>query len=357
MAQKSKYNLPDKKKESSSFLSHELLSWYDKHRRDLPWRVPVGSQADAVPDPYHVLLSEAMLQQTQVATVIPYFHRFLSQFPTVSSLADSDEQAVLKLWQGLGYYSRARNLRRAAMQIVHEHAGIIPSDLISLQKLPGIGRYTAGAISSIAYNARSPIVDGNVIRVLSRIDGIREDPRDKSVLTRIWMRAEEILPKNRTGDFNSALMELGATVCTPRSPACDRCPVRKGCIAFKENLQNVIPPAKKQIEQKIEKRSVFCIQDKQDRYLMQQRPATGRWAGMWQFYTQSSKELSFKISNLKLLTTIKHTLTHRKYQFDVFTGQLIGKSKPIEGAIWLTLEECHKLPLPKPHVMILQQLG
>jgi A/G-specific adenine glycosylase len=180
-------------------------------------------------DPYHVLISETMLQQTQVATVIPYFHRFITKFPTIADLAAADQQEILKLWQGLGYYSRARNLRSAAQMILKDFAGQLPSEVDHLLKLPGVGRYSAGAIASIAFERRAPILDGNVARVLCRIDKIETDPRDRATNAHLWKRAEEILPKKQIGDFNSALMELGATVCTPRNPQCLICPVQKHC--------------------------------------------------------------------------------------------------------------------------------
>src|SRR4051794_9870135 len=190
-----------------------LLKWYDRARRDLPWRSPLGNAKTPL-DPYHVLVSEAMLQQTQVATVIPYYHRFLKGFPSVADLAAADEQDVLKLWQGLGYYTRARNLRRAAQMVMSEHGGSLPRTRDELLTLPGVGRYTAGAVASIAFGCRTPILDGNVIRVLCRLDKVESDPRDKRTQAILWARAEEVLPKSRCGDFNSALMELGATVCT-----------------------------------------------------------------------------------------------------------------------------------------------
>ena len=211
--------------------SKRLLRWYDAHRRDLPWRIKNGSRETL--DPYRVLVSEAMLQQTQVATVIPYFDRFIGRFPTFRALADADEQDVLRLWQGLGYYSRARNLHAAAKRIVREFGGEMPRTAEALRQLPGVGRYTAGAVASIAFDCPAPIVDGNVARVLCRIDRIESDPRtDKPTLEEIWRRAEQILPAARCGDFNSALMELGATVCTPRNPKCLICPMKKGCRTY-----------------------------------------------------------------------------------------------------------------------------
>ncbi len=205
----------------------KLLRWYDKERRDLPWRLPRTSCATSRLNPYHVLVSEAMLQQTQVATVIPYYQRFLDQFPSIAELACADEHDVLRLWQGLGYYSRARNLHAAAKRIANELGGTFPDTVESLLELPGVGRYTAGAVASIAFDRRAPILDGNVVRVLCRIDKVEGDPREKNTQAGLWTRAEEILPAKRPGDFNSALMELGATICTPRNPRCLFCPVRK----------------------------------------------------------------------------------------------------------------------------------
>src|SRR5688500_7595953 len=208
-----------------------LLAWYQIQRRHLPWRVPPDAPAQAFPDPYHVLVSEAMLQQTQVATVIPYFTRFIQRFSTLADLAQAPQQEVLRLWQGLGYYSRAHNLQKAAQAIVERHGGRVPSTVQELLELPGIGRYTAGAIASLAYAQRAPILDGNVIRVLCRVDKVTADPREPATREKLWDRAAQVLPNERVGDFNSALMELGATVCVPREPACLLCPVRRHCEA------------------------------------------------------------------------------------------------------------------------------
>ncbi|HMO26423.1 MAG TPA: A/G-specific adenine glycosylase, partial [Tepidisphaeraceae bacterium] len=208
-------------------IASPLLGWFDHARRDLPWRARPGQPAN----PYHVLVSEAMLQQTQVTTVIPYFHRFIDAFPTIRDLARSDEQRVLRLWQGLGYYARARNLRKCAIAVVERFAGEIPRTVDELLTLPGIGRYTAGAIASIAFGAPAPIVDGNVARVLCRLDAIEEDPKSKPVIDRLWSRAAELVPEKRSGDFNQAMMELGALVCTPKNPQCLLWPLRDRCRA------------------------------------------------------------------------------------------------------------------------------
>ena len=228
-------------------LQTRLLAWYDANKRDLPWRypsltTPSGQSPDSnLPGPYYTLVSEAMLQQTQVATVIPYFHRFLEAFPTLNSLANADEQAVLTLWQGLGYYRRARNLHACAQVIMATHQGMIPCDLNELLKLPGVGRYTAGAIASIAFNHPAPLVDGNVIRVLSRWFSIKDHVDETPVKKQLWSFAESLVPASRPGDFNQAMMELGALVCSPRSPKCEACPIKTLCLACKENKADSYP--------------------------------------------------------------------------------------------------------------------
>jgi A/G-specific adenine glycosylase len=318
------------------------------------------------PDAYHVLVSELMLQQTQVATVIPYFQRFLSRFPTLQDLAAADEQDVLRLWQGLGYYSRARNLQRAAQRVVAEHAGVIPRRLDELLELPGVGRYTAGAIASIAYGRRAPILDGNVIRVLCRIDKITDDPRDPLVNARLWRRAEDVLPDRRVGDFNSAMMELGATVCTPRNPQCLICPVRAQCEAQSAGVQDSIPSPRKAKPTPLEQRIVLCIR-RGDRWLIEQRPSTGRWAGMWQFVTRPppasaarrSLALPVTATKLRALGRLEHTLTHRRYEFDVRWCEASDQAAPaLEGRphAWETLDGLNGYPLPKPHLRVVEML-
>lgn len=347
---------------SNADFVRRLRRWYQQHRRDLPWRLPIGSTANAKLNPYHVLVSEAMLQQTQVATVIPYFHRFLELFPTIQSLAEADPQQVLRAWQGLGYYSRARNLQAAAKAVVADFEGRIPSTLEQLLTLPGIGRYTAGAISSIAFEKRSPILDGNVARVLCRIDAVREDPKQPATREKLWRRADEILPRKSIGDFNSALMELGALVCTPRSPQCLICPVRESCTARAAGLQEKIPPLKPSKKTPLFERWVFCIRHGH-RYLVQQRPAKGRWAGMWQFFTTEAQsnppssdllrsQFLLHTSEPVLLGTVEHALTHRRYRFDVFTCDVTDNS-PGE---WATLEQLDHRPMPRPHLKIREML-
>lgn len=306
-----------------------------------------------------------MLQQTQVATVIPYFTRFLERFPTIPDLAEADEQQVLRLWQGLGYYSRARNLQAAARQIVRDFGGQLPSTIEDLLKLPGVGRYTAGAIASIAFGHRVPILDGNVSRVLCRLDAVKADPREPRTRPRLWRRAEQILPRLRVGDFNSALMELGATVCTPRNPRCLLCPVRTHCHAFAVGIQQTIPAARTAKARPLERRYTFCI-GQNGTWLIEQRPASGRWAGMWQFITVpehrgtgQTSPMPLPVDSVECLGSISHDLTHRRYRFDVFV------CRPVNGTAvaasdctrrWVSLAQLADYPLPRPHVLIAQML-
>lgn len=350
--------------------TRKLLAWYDNNRRPLPWRSSANSSAH----PYHTLLSEFMLQQTQVSTVIPYFDAFLRRFATLPELAAADEQEILRLWQGLGYYSRARNLLRAARQIVAEHNGIVPKDVDTLLTLPGIGRYTAGAIASIAYDRRAPIVDGNVARVLCRVFTITQSLQDRSTQQRLWAHAEEVVPATRCGDFNSGLMELGAIVCTPRNPKCLTCPVQKLCGAFEQGLVDQIPPPKAAKPSPRVHRWTFCLgrgKGHSRKWLIEQRPEKGRWAGMWQFVTAEAGKspataadvhavAGVKSSPPTILAQIKHTLSHRQYRFDVYLCDLCrpargshGKNQPRR---WVGLEELHRYPLPRPHLRIAAML-
>ena len=343
---------------TASAFARKLLSWYDRHRRDLPWRIPRNG-TEATLDPFHILVSEAMLQQTQVATVIPYFERFLKRFPTITSLAEANEQEVLRQWQGLGYYSRARNLQRSARHVIEHHGGRLPRSVRELLELPGVGRYTAGAIASIAFGCRAPIVDGNVARVLCRLDKIERDPRERETGKLLWRRAGEILPSNRCGDFNSALMELGATVCTPRNPKCLLCPVRVHCEAHAGGVQETIPPPKKTQATPLLRRDVFCVR-RAGRWLIEQRPPTGRWAGMWQFVTvEAGKAVDPPVQRGDRIGTVTHGLSHRRYEFRVFYGTLSGRDLPKNGGhkrAWVTLNQLDRYPLPRPHLKIAAML-
>jgi len=338
--------------------AQKLLKWYDAHHRALPWRRAPKSMAAL--DPYHVMVSEAMLQQTQVNTVIPYFQRFLAEFPTLGILAAADEQDVLRSWQGLGYYSRARNLRAAAQQIVAR--GSFPSTVDELLKLPGIGRYTAGAIASIAFEQRAPILDGNVMRVLCRLDRIEADPREKIANEKLWARAKDILPGKRCGDFNSALMELGATLCTPRNPRCDECPVKEFCAARAAGVEESLPRRREVKASPVEHRITFCI-ERRGMFLIEQRPMTGRWAAMWQFITVPANGTATDLvpngcTCLKKLGQVRHVLTHRRYVFDVYSCNMNGNGKPHDDRArrWVKLSELARYPLSRPQLRIAEML-
>jgi A/G-specific adenine glycosylase len=255
-------------------LRRQLLRWSAKHRRDLPWR--------RSRDAYRVWISEIMLQQTTVAAVIPYFERFLLRFPTLGALASADEHEVLRLWEGLGYYSRARNLHAAARKVVAEHAGVVPSDVATLRTLPGIGRYTAGAIASFAYDRPAPIVEANTQRVYARLMAFRE-PADSTVARNaIWAFAERAVPARSAGDFNEALMDLGATVCVPVNPRCEECPISSCCQAFREGLQAEIPPPRQRPEPTAVSQAMIAVR-RGRRYLLRRSPTGERWAGLWEF--------------------------------------------------------------------------
>jgi A/G-specific adenine glycosylase len=257
-----------------SSLRRRLLDWFDRSRRDLPWR--------QTRHPYPIWVSEVMLQQTQVVTVIPYFRRFMRAFTTVRSLAAADEQEVLRQWEGLGYYRRARSLHHAARILVANHGGRLPDDPEVWRALPGIGRYTLGAILSQAFDRRLPILEANSIRVLCRLFAIDEPPHETATQNRLWRLAEVLLPRERVGDFNQALMELGALVCTPAAPACSVCPLRQRCEAFRQGRQHrlpVRPPAS--VTEYIEE--VAIVVRRGPLVLAVQRPANGRWANLWEF--------------------------------------------------------------------------
>ena len=256
------------------WLPRRLLAWFVENRRDLPWRHDR--------DPYRIWVSEVMLQQTQVATVIPYFQRFLDRYPTLADLAAADEQEVLKSWEGLGYYRRARDLHRAARQVVAEHGGVVPDAAAVLGKLPGLGRYTCNAILSQAFDRRVPILEANSQRVLSRLFGRADDPRQGAARRWLWRAAEALLPARHVGEFNQALMELGALVCTPSSPRCADCPLAARCRARELGRQESIP-GKAPAPAAVAVTETAVVLRRGADVLLAQRPDTGRWANLWEF--------------------------------------------------------------------------
>jgi A/G-specific adenine glycosylase len=265
---------PAIRSDSPDAFARRLLRWYDRHRRDLPWR--------RRPTPYRVWVAEVMLQQTQVETVLPYYRRFLRRFPSMAALARASVDEVLSLWAGLGYYGRARRFHQAARQVVAEHRGRVPRDIDAMRALPGVGRYTAGAVLSIAYNLPVPIVDGNVVRVLCRAFHVVGRPERAAVQRRLWELAEALLPPRRAGDFNQAMMELGATVCRPKRPACPRCPVRGSCVAFRRGRQLDLPtPA---VRRAIPHRDVAVgLVWRRGKLLITKRPMDAMLGGLWEF--------------------------------------------------------------------------
>ncbi len=257
-------------------LAERLLAWYDREgRHALPWQSPR--------DAYRVWVSEIMLQQTQVTTVIPYFERFMARFPDVAALAAAEQDEVLHLWTGLGYYARARNLHRAARRVVEDHGGALPADPQTLRELPGIGPSTAGAIAAMAYDRRAPILDGNVKRVLARFHGIRGWPGEREVERRLWTLAEAHTPHERVADYTQAVMDLGATVCTRGAPACERCPLAGECVARARGLAEEIPAPRPKRELPERATRVLLLTDADGRLLLARRPAEGVWGGMWSF--------------------------------------------------------------------------
>ncbi|MCI0332570.1 MAG: A/G-specific adenine glycosylase [Planctomycetes bacterium] len=337
-------------------IRRKLLAWYAKHARDLPWR--------RSRDPYRVWISEIMLQQTQVATVRNYFSRFVRTFPNVRRLAAADEQAVLRLWEGLGYYRRARQLHAAARKIVSEHAGQFPQSVDELRELPGIGRYTAGAIASIAFDQRAPILEANTIRLLSRLIGYRDDPQSSAGQRVLWQVAEDILPQRNAAQFNQALMELGSLVCTPSEPKCDACPLSSLCAASAAGIQHEIPrPKSRQIYTEV--REAAVVVRRNGRVLMRQCAPNERWAGLWDFPRFeleadgplfAAEELMNKLRAQTgiicgpptLLKTIRHGVTRYRIMLDCYHAPyLAGRVNASNGAVvrWVPVAELPALPL------------
>ena len=303
----------EKKDEELVEIVQPLVNWYRKNKRDLPWRHN--------PDAYRVWISEIMLQQTRVEAVKGYYDRFLKALPTVKDLAEAEEDKLLKLWEGLGYYNRVRNMQKAAQQIMVDHEGIFPDTYEEILQLKGIGNYTAGAISAFAYGIPKPAVDGNVLRVISRITGSYEDIMKQSVRKKIEHALEQVIPAEAASDFNQGLIELGAIVCVPNGePKCEECPVREYCIAHAENLTAEIPVKKKAKARKIEERTVLIFKDGK-RIAIRKRPAKGLLAGLYEFpnveghLTQKevieyAKELGLTPVRVKKLPKAKHIFSH-----------------------------------------------
>lgn len=335
-----------------------LLTWYQKNARKLPWR--------DTKDPYSIWVSEIMLQQTQVQTVIPYYKRWLERFPTVQDLAAAPLPDVLKYWAGLGYYRRARMLHEGAKTVVEQFKGVLPNTPEALLKIPGIGRYTAGAIASIAFENKTPVLDGNVIRILTRIHTIKDDAGSPKTIAALWDLAGSLLPEKSFGDFNQALMELGATVCFPKNPACTVCPVISSCKAAGKNPERYPVKHKKEIMESLETASLLLKQ--KGKYLVRRQPETGRWGGLWMFPHWPDKNTMLESTGLKekQLTprlTVKHGFTKYRINLNVYeTENRIRKNglKVSDSAEsserWCSPKELKELAMPSPHQKIVREL-
>lgn len=349
-----------------SLLNRRLLAWYRRNQRALPWRETC--------DPYRIWISEIMLQQTQVDMVIPYYHRFLKSFPSVSSLARAPQQKVLKAWENLGYYSRARNLHAAAKIISEKFNGRIPDTFEEIKTLPGIGQYTAGAILSIAYGQAYPAVDGNIRRILCRLFAIRKPVDDALEQKPLQTLAASLIPVKHPGDFNQALMDLGATICKPKNPDCSHCPVANLCQARIHDLQNVLPVMVKSPAIPHRQAAAAVIQNSKGMLLVVQRPSTGLLASLWKLpggfiqkdenmedsLRQSVKEeLGISIRPGKHLASVNHTYTHFRVTLHAYECRLlkgIPKALGCQNLQWASPTDLKKLPMSKIDRMVVSQV-
>ncbi len=330
-----------------------LLAWFRNHARTLPWR--------SEPTLYRVWVSEIMLQQTQVATVLPYFERFISQLPDVQSLAAIPESDLMKLWEGLGYYRRVRSMQAAAKQIMSVHNGNFPTSFDELIVLPGIGRYTAGAILSIALDKRLPILEGNTQRVYSRLMGLKQSPTAPDANRLLWQFAESILPRRGCGVLNQALMELGALICTPRSPACDNCPLRTRCYAAEHTMQETIPGKLTKLKYEDRTEFAFVVTNREkSKYLVREIPSGRRWAGLWDFPRSSEQKFAAADDAANWLAiaegvdlqagtkqlTLKHAVTRFRITLHVYQARLVGgKSNAPHDWYFASSDELRSLPM------------
>lgn len=292
--------------------AYRLLAWWDEHgRHDLPWQHPR--------EPWRVWVSEVMLQQTQVATVIPYFSRFMARFPDIASLAAADEDEVLAYWAGLGYYRRARFLHAAARQVVERHGGEFPRDIEAATALPGLGRSTAAAILAQSFGLPHAILDGNVKRVLARYHGIEGWPGEGAVERELWRQAEAHTPRERVADYTQAIMDLGATVCTPKNPACGRCPQREGCVAMQEGRAFELPTPRPRKDLPV-RRTVMLLIEGEEGVLLERRPPVGVWPGLYSLPECPPDDVATCLERLGItagesLPVLRHTFSH--YHLDI----------------------------------------
>lgn len=337
--------------------SRRLLEWYERNKRSLPWR----NQKDA----YRIWVSEIMLQQTRVETVLNYYERFLDRFPSVESLAAAGPDEVRAAWSGLGYYRRARFMLEAAKAVVSEHAGEFPNTLLGLRALPGFGRYTAGAVASIAFDLPAPAVDGNAARVITRWRGIREDPSRGEGERVVWAEAERLAKAGPAAEITQALIELGATVCLPRNPSCTRCPWRSSCVAHRDQLISLIPAKKKRAPKKTVELTALVVLDERDRVLLLEQPDSGLFGGLYtpplleghlsprRSRSTARNELGLELGELAPGGQLRHILTHRELELHLFRTRLVGPAPA--GLRPVSLGRLHELGIPTITSRVLEQ--
>jgi A/G-specific adenine glycosylase len=349
-------------------LSLQLLNWYKVNKRSLPWRVPGLS-------PYAVWVSEIMLQQTRVETVIPYYEKWMRIFPTVRALARAPEQAILNAWEGLGYYSRARNFHKAARMVVEKYGGELPRDLDELQKLPGIGRYTAGALASIIFGMDEPALDGNLKRVYARLFDVNEPVDSPAGEKILWKLAKENLPNGKAADFNQALMDLGSMICLPRNPRCLLCPLMYICKACQNGTQELRPVKRprKDVPQYVHATAIIVrrivpnaspkgANPPHEKVLLAQRPATGLLGGMWEFpngrvnqnparelakVLKSGYSLRLRVKRKVPLGVFHHAYTHFKVTVHAFVCELTSENSTTKNLKWVKLRDLDQYPMGK----------
>jgi len=341
-----------------SDFARALIAWQRRHgRHDLPWQ---GTR-----DPYRIWLSEVMLQQTQVGTVIPYYRRFLRRFPDLRALALAPEQDVLRLWSRLGYYARARNLLRAARQVEHELGGKFPRDQEAIAVLPGVGRSTAAAIAVFAFGRRAAILDGNVKRVLARYHGVDGHPGERLVSERLWSLAEGLLPRRGIRPYTQALMDLGAAVCTKGRPRCAHCPLEHSCVAHRQGRESELPAPRPRRAQPT-RRTTWLVLLEGDRVLLEQRPSSGLWGGLWSFPEPRSRDLGnhcrqefgCEIAAPRRLARIEHGFTHFRLQATPVLCSVRARVSRAEqpGRRWWHIEKASAEALPAPVRSLLERL-
>lgn len=354
----------DVNRKTAGEIGSNLLNWYEAIKRDLPWR--------RTRDPYAIWVSEVMLQQTRVETVIPYWNRFLDLFPTIEVLAEAPEADVLKAWEGLGYYSRGRNLQKGAQVVKEKYNGIVPDQLDEMLSLPGVGPYTAGAVLSIAYDRDVPAVDGNVFRVLSRIFLIDEDIMKPKTRKTFEQLAEFLIPEGRAASFNQALMELGATICIPKNPRCATCPVQAQCRAYEEGVQEDFPVKEKKKPPRPVDMTAAIVRDG-DRILIRRRPDKGLLASLWEFPGGEKIDgetleeslaihlrdgLGITVKAESLFAQVEHTFSHLQWDMRVYECALVsGTVRETEDIRWVAISDLEQFAFPVAHSKVVKALS